>query len=103
MAWNGRGYRPGTRVQHKNGVIFVKTEDGVMVESRRVWELTKGELSEGDKVYHIDGDRTNNKPNNLAKIHFNATKFVMLKESKVLWATPEKLNAQKNGKILIAA
>ena len=103
MAWNGRGYRPGTRVQRKTGYVYVKTDEGFIAENRRVWELTNGELQEGDRVYHLDGDRTNNNIKNLAKIHFNATKFVMLKASKVLWAPPEKLKAQKNGKILIAA
>ncbi len=72
-------------MQHRNGYIVVKTKDGMVAEGRRVWELSKGDLEPGDKVYHIDGDRTNNKPNNLAKIHFNQTKFIMLKESRVLW------------------
>lgn len=82
--WRG-AYPAGTRVQHRNGYIVVKTEDGMMPESRRTWELTHGELEAGDRVFHMDGDRTNNKVGNLAKIHFNQTKFIMLKESKVLW------------------
>ncbi len=47
--------------------------------------MQRGELKEGDKVFHIDGDRTNNRITNLAKVHYNQVKFVMLKESKILW------------------
>ncbi len=84
-SWYGRSYPLGTRVQYRNGYILVKTDDGMMAESRRVWELTHGDLEEGDRVFHIDGDRTNNNIRNLAKIHYNQVKFKMLKESKVLW------------------
>lgn len=56
-----------------------------MAESRRTWELQHGELLPGDRVFHINGDRTNNHISNLAKVHYNQTKFVMLKESKILW------------------
>ena len=84
--WQGRSYPTGTKVQHRNGYIFVKTGEGkLMAESRRVWELQRGPLQEGDRVFHVDGDRTNNKISNLAKVHYNQTKFVMLKESKILW------------------
>ena len=83
--WTGRSYPMGTKVQHRNGYIVIKTEDGMMAESRRVWENTRGPLEEGDRVFHIDGDRTNNRIQNLAKIHYNQVKFVMLKESKILW------------------
>ncbi len=82
---SGKSYPVGTRVQHRNGYIVVKTEDGMVAEGRRVWEITHEGLEPGDRVFHIDGDRTNNNPRNLAKVHFNVTKFVMLKESKVLW------------------
>src|SRR5713226_492836 len=83
--WEGRSYPLGTKVQYRSGYIVVKTEDGMVPESRRIWELQKGELQAGDRVFHIDGDRTNNRISNLAKIHYNQTKFVMLKESKILW------------------
>ncbi len=85
----------GTKVQHRNGYIKVKIEgdDGKPIweaESRRIWELQRGALVEGDRVYHIDGDRTNNRIGNLAKVHFNATKFVFLKKSRVLWEPRRK-------------
>lgn len=84
-SWRGHSYPIGTRVQHRNGYIVVKTDEGMIAEGRRVWELTHGDLDEGDRVFHIDGDRTNNEPHNLAKVHFNQVKFRMLKESKILW------------------
>lgn len=81
----------GTKVQHRNGYIFVKIEGDEgdpqwQAEARRVWELQRGPLNEGDRVFHIDGDRTNNRITNLAKIHYNTTKFVFLKQSRVLYA-----------------
>lgn len=86
----GQRYPVGTRVQHRNGYIVVKveTDDGgakMMAESRRVWELRRGDLEPGDRVFHIDGDRTNNDIRNLAMVHFNQTKFVFLKRSQVLY------------------
>ncbi len=85
MSWQQKSYPLGTRVQHRNGYIVVKTQDGMIPEGRRVWELSHGDLAPGDRVFHINGDRTDNAKHNLAKVHFNTTKFVMLKESKVLW------------------
>lgn len=91
--WRGRSYPTGTKVQHRNGYIFVKTEEGkLMAESRRAWELEHGEeLQPGDRIFHIDGNRENNKLSNLAKVHYNQTKFVMLKESKILWMPKQNL------------
>lgn len=100
--WRGRSYPAGTKVQHRNGYIFVKTDDGKLVaESRRQWELQRGDLQEGDRVFHLDGDRTNNRISNLAKVHFNTTKFVMLKESKVLWMPRIRTIDKRTGKVLV--
>ncbi len=93
--WRGKSYPVGTRVQHRNGYIVVKveTDDGhakMMAESRRIWELKRGPLDPGDRVFHIDGDRTNNEIRNLAMVHFNQTKFTFLKESKVLYMPTQK-------------
>lgn len=83
-------YPVSTKVQHRNGYIKVKIEgdDGKPrweAESRRVWELQRGPLSPGDRVFHVDGDRTNNRITNLAKVHYNEVKFVFLKQSRVLF------------------
>lgn len=89
-AWLGRRHREGTRVQYRTGYIYVKTDEGMTSEARRIWELQRGELQAGDRVFHMDGDRTNNNIRNLSKVHFNSTKFVMLKQSKILWEPPIK-------------
>lgn len=94
-------YPLGTRVQHRNGYIVVKTEQGMMAESRRQWELHRGDLEEGDRVFHLDGDRTNNNINNLAKVHFNQVKFKMLKESKILWMPVLRTIEKRTGKVLV--
>lgn len=91
MAW----HEIGTKVQHRNGYIKIKIQgdDGKPVweaESRRNWELQRGDLEEGDRVFHIDGDRENNKVSNLAKVHFNSTKFTFLKKSRILWTPPRR-------------
>lgn len=101
-SWHGRSYPTGTKVQHRNGYIFVKTDEGKLIaESRRIWELQRGELKEGDRVFHIDGDRTNNNIRNLAKVHYNQTKFLMLKESKILWMPTIRTIDKRTGKVLV--
>jgi hypothetical protein len=101
MHWLGKSYPTGTRTQHRNGYIYVKTDAGLIAEGRRVWELHHKDLKEGERIYHIDGDRTNNKIQNLAKIKFNTTKFVMLKESLVLWMPTIRTLDKKTGKVLV--
>lgn len=76
-------------MQYRTGYIVVKVENEkgeakMMAESRRVWELHHGELEAGDRVFHCDGNRTNNNIGNLAMVHFNQTKFVALKQSRML-------------------
>lgn len=113
--YQGKSYPVGTRVQHRNGYIVVKveTDDGsarMMAESRRVWELKKGPLDAGDRVFHIDGNRTNNDIKNLAMVHFNQTKFTFLKTSKILFMPTTKSSYvlpeirtidKKTGKVLL--
>lgn len=92
MTWQGRGYKLGERVQYRDGYIKVKaeTDDGeakMIPESWRIWDLHFGDKDpriEGDRVFHKNGDRTNNAPTNLGKIHFNETKFVFLKQKRML-------------------
>lgn len=80
----------GTVVQYRNGYVKVKIEDDEgkptwQARSRRNWELKHGTLEEGDRVFHIDGNRENDDPRNLAKVHFNAVKFVVLNKARVLY------------------
>lgn len=114
-SWHGKSYPVGTRVQHRNGYIVVKveTDEGgarMMAESRRIWELKRGDLEPGDRVFHVDGDRTNNDISNLAMVHFNQTKFVFLKASQVLYMPKSKSSYalptirtidKKTGKVLV--
>jgi hypothetical protein len=97
----GSRYEPGTRVQYRTGYTYVKTKEKMIAESRFNWEQHKGELKPGDRVFHLDGDRTNNRISNLAKVHFNDTKFVMLKKSRLLWSPTIKTIDKKSGKLLV--
>lgn len=113
--WRGNSYPLGTRVQHRNGYIYVKAQDDegnvkLMAEARRVWELKRGELEAGDRVFHMDGNRENNDIRNLAKIHFNQTKYTFLKQSKILYMPTVKSSMmlptirtldKKSGKVLL--
>lgn len=84
--WSTGAREIGSRVQYRTGYITVKVvnndgEEKIMAESRRVWELHHGELEAGDRVFHCNGDRTDNRIQNLAMVHFNQTKFIVLKQS----------------------
>lgn len=98
MRFHGRR-SVGAVVQHRNGYIHVKVEDQDgkerwIAQGRCIWELQRGDLEEGDRVYHINGDRTDNRIQNLAKVHFNSTKFVFLKESRVLFDPDKKIKKE---------
>lgn len=83
------GYEIGTKVQQKNGVINVKIGKSRWIsEGRYNWITQKGQLKEGQRVYHLNGDVTDNNPANLVPIQFNTKKFVILKTSRVLY-TPK--------------
>lgn len=80
------GYEIGTKVQQKNGVIRVKVGKSTWIpESRYNWITEKGQLKEGQRVFHLNGDVTDNRPNNLVPIQFNTKKFTILKESRILY------------------
>lgn len=79
----------------------MKTKDGLMAEARRVWENHHGELEDGYRVFHRDGDRTNNEISNLAPVKFNTIKFKMLKRSRILFEPSIKVIDKKTGKVLV--
>lgn len=71
-------YPTGSIVQHSNGYIHVKrNEGGWITEHRFIAELKLAgrELREGERVYHKDGDRQNNKAENLVIIQFNMNRY----------------------------
>lgn len=80
-----RRYPVGAIVQHRDGYIFVKRDDGWIAQHRLVAEAAHGELNKGDRVYHIDGDRTNNNKDNLVVLHFNTTRYHLLKTRRILY------------------
>lgn len=88
MEWF-RGKKPvGTVLQRRSGYIYVKTQDrGWVPEGRLVAELKieKHQLEECEKVYHRDGNRANNKPDNLAVIRFNLTKYRLLPRPQIVY------------------
>jgi hypothetical protein len=64
----------GTRRLNQNGYVEVKTAHGQRrwpFEHRVVWESIHDSLPKGWVIHHIDGDRTNNAPSNLAACESN--------------------------------
>lgn len=85
-----RGYPVGTEVQEKNGRVKKKVlgaDDKSKWEGRnRInWMKHNGtDLGEGQRVFHIDGDKKNDEPDNLVAITFNGPHY-SLSHSRVLW------------------
>lgn len=79
----------GTEIQDKSGRVKKKVEDidGAkwVGRNRYNWMMHhKKDLTENDKVYHIDGDKGNDDPSNLVAIRFSAARY-SLKHSRVVW------------------
>lgn len=93
---NGRGYEIGIRVQQKNHVIQVKVGNAKwMPESRYNWAVEKGEIPEGVKIYHRDGNVENNDTDNLIDIQFNTRKYVALKTSRILYVPKARQESEQ--------
>lgn len=75
-----------TQVENKNGYVKVKVADNKW-QGLGAYLLTKAGIKvvEGDRVFFADGDRTNRSVDNLRRIHFSTTKFIMLQRSRVIY------------------
>jgi hypothetical protein len=77
-------YPSGSIIQHRNGYIFIKQENEKwQPQSRFVMEqqVLGRDLEKHERVYHKDGDRTNNDPGNLVVIKVGAREFKLLERS----------------------
>lgn len=84
-------YPVQTQVENRNGYVKVKVSQGKW-QGLGAYLLTKAgvTISEGDRVFFADGDRTNRSVDNLRRIHFNATKFVLLARSRPIYIPSNK-------------
>jgi len=55
----------GGRVIHKSGYMRIRKFGGYVLEHRYVWEKTNGEIPDGWQVHHINGDKLDNRIENL--------------------------------------
>lgn len=83
-----RNYPVGSKVQHTTRYVHIKQDDGSWKSEHR-WMMEQKvlgrELEPGEKVFHKDGSKDNNAPDNLVVIKFSTEKFVKLKKSVVLF------------------
>lgn len=92
--WQGKrisihNYPVDSIVQRRNGYIFekVSTPQGWewVAQHRLVAakELKQSPLEEGERVYHIDGDRAHNEKGNLVVLKFNTVHYE-LRDCKII-------------------
>lgn len=79
-------YAIGTEVQEKTGRVRKKVEGSKWISRGRYsyMEATKESLDSDQRVFHKDGDRANDSPDNLVAIRFSGTRYE-LKHSRVIW------------------
>lgn len=79
-------YPAGTIIQNKTGYIHVKQPNGKWIGQGRLNYIKEhGHLSDDQRVYHIDGDRTNNSEENLVAITFSTTRFQLLPQRRIMF------------------
>jgi hypothetical protein len=80
-------YIEGTRVQHRDGHIYIKTREyGLVKEARFLAALNEGrDLDKNERVFFRDGNRENVKRENVVPIHFNETRFKYLPHARILF------------------
>jgi len=81
-------YPTGSRIKTRAGYVFIKMTSGKWKSEHRFnMENSKlhRELREGERVFHLNGDREDNSPNNLINIQFNTTPFRLLNHREILF------------------
>jgi len=88
-------YLFGTIVQHRNGYVFVKTENGIIAQHRWVamQKIVHRPLKEGEVVIRRIPKRDYNAPENLVVIQHSLTKFKMLPKSRVIYVPKMQLKS----------
>lgn len=102
----GRSYLAGTEVQEKSGRVKKKIEDidGAKWIGRNRFNYMKHhkrELDENEKVYHINGDKADDNPENLVAIKFSGVRYA-LKTSKVVWEPRPILQVKRKRELELA-
>lgn len=80
-----RTYPEGTIIQQKTGYIQVKVKGRWISQGRLHYQKAHGTLEREQRVYHIDGDRTNNDEDNLVAITFSTTRFQLLPQRRIMF------------------
>lgn len=80
-------YWTGTRIQRRDGYVFLKTENGMIAEHRWVAaeKILGRELREGEVVLRRMPKRDDNRPGNLVVVQHSLTKFTLLPKSRVIY------------------
>lgn len=88
MEWKrGLRYPIGSRVQWRNGYVFIKTDTGFKAEHRYVAEqkILGRELRPGEVVVRRTPDRSLNLPTNLVVVEHRLEKFKYLPHPRIIY------------------
>lgn len=91
-----RIYDVGTEVQEKSGRVKKKLRDGSWITRGRFIYMNKlgKHLDHLDRVFHINGDVSDDNPRNLVAIRFSGNRYT-LRTSRVLWEPRPPKNLPK--------
>jgi hypothetical protein len=84
-------YPTGTVIQHRTQYIFTKTDTGKWVSNARLVMMKDigRPLQENERVFHKNGNRSDNGIPNLVIITINLTKYKLLPMRRVLYLPKE--------------
>lgn len=80
-------YVEGTKVQRRDGHIFIKTHTyGLIKEARYIVMMSEDRaLDRNERVFFKDGNRENVHPRNVVPIHFSEIRFKYLPHARVIY------------------